>query len=436
MHKFSFILLILFSLSTAANAETFFSFKNLDENQLLSETDFTEHIKEIIVNQPEFLKSISVRYEKNENKKYAKRLRFPEVNFAVVNNESLRRSIEETNSIRKRRDDSFDGVISVRQPIYQGNEINSRIKVADAELKSVSVELNKTTSELILTACQIYLDTAVSQLIYEYAKDRLNEVEKYRELAETRFRAGAAENSELALTNVRLSDMEANLAILEAEKIRHAREYVAFFKNIYDKKGLPKVQIITYNRDNSYSTSYEQELAKLNIENQEGNLGITRSKYRPQLGIQIQYTEYDLNKNIDDNDLRGGMYLNFPFINFGRGRAETNASKSKVKQAKVNYNIASRDTEFNRAASEGSVNGLISSRNKILESFENVKLQRETLNLRSEVYNFSGVPIIEIAKEEVTLYQRLMDTEKKLILEDFKNSHLERALLSRFRMVL
>ena len=42
--------------------------KNLDENQLLSETDFTEHIKEIIVNQPEFLKSISVRYEKNENK--------------------------------------------------------------------------------------------------------------------------------------------------------------------------------------------------------------------------------------------------------------------------------------------------------------------------------------------------------------------------------
>jgi len=178
MYKFSFILLILFSLSTNTNAETFFSFKNLDEKQLLSESDFTEHIKEIIVNQPEFLKSISVRYEKNENKKYAKRLRFPEVNFAVVNNESLRRSIEETNSIRKRRDDSFDGVISVRQPIYQGNEINSRIKVADAELKSVSVELNKTTSELILTACQIYLDTAVSQLIYEYAKDRLNEVEK------------------------------------------------------------------------------------------------------------------------------------------------------------------------------------------------------------------------------------------------------------------
>ena len=59
--------------------------------------------------------------------KYAKRLRFPEVNFAVIVR-SLRRSIEEANSIRKRRDDSFDGVISVRQPIYQGNEINSRSK--------------------------------------------------------------------------------------------------------------------------------------------------------------------------------------------------------------------------------------------------------------------------------------------------------------------
>ena len=92
-------------------------------------------------------------------------------------------------------------------------------------------------------------------------------------------------------------------------------------------------------------SSYDQLLAKNSIENKKADLELTKSQYRPKLGFSARYTRYDIDENGDDNDIRGGLYLNFPLFNFGRGSAEVSASKARIQQAKVNAEKSKKERE-------------------------------------------------------------------------------------------
>ena len=132
-----FILLhlsVLMSYSVIAYAETESDISASSFDQLKGlfpinlEENYIDFIRVSIVNQPEYLFAVSTVEEKNMSLKFARRERLPELNFQLINDTSIDRDIDDLTSIRKRRDDSFDAVVELSQPIYSGGTINAEIK--------------------------------------------------------------------------------------------------------------------------------------------------------------------------------------------------------------------------------------------------------------------------------------------------------------------
>ena len=129
--------------------------------------------------------------------------------------------------------------------------------------------------------------------------------------------------------------------------------------------------------------SYQEKIAKIEIESQESHVELTKSSYRPQLGMSFRFTKYDIDDNeIKDEDLRGGIYFSVPLINFGRASAEINSAKARLNQSKILYSQSSRDSDYQKASVLGNIIGLNEARKKILSSLDNIRLQKETLQLR------------------------------------------------------
>ena len=131
------VLPILFSHGIAQEKETYPTFANISEiNLYIDESDFFDLIRSSIFDQPEFDYSTSLTKEQEFNLKFARRSRFPTISGNIINDESFERNISDLSSVRKRRDDSFDANVEIRQPIYSGGQINSLIKVARSKQKT------------------------------------------------------------------------------------------------------------------------------------------------------------------------------------------------------------------------------------------------------------------------------------------------------------
>jgi len=263
-NKFLVSLLIATIIPIVAISEDLQSFSILEKENLTNEETFLSIIQEIIIVQPEFRQAIAIKNEYTENRKYASRLRYPTLTAQVINDRTISRQISFVNGIRKRQDDAFDAQIAIDQPLYQGNEINSKVKLAKLEISKSSIELNRIASELILTATEIYLDTASAELIANYCDDLYRDLEKFRDIVKKRFDAGIISNSEMAIVNVRLSEIAAQIALLQADKIKAASIYRSFFKNEYKGYGLPSIKLesMLNNQTKITKFSYDELLAK------------------------------------------------------------------------------------------------------------------------------------------------------------------------------
>ena len=124
--------------------------------------------------------------------------------------------------------------------------------------------------------------------------------------------------------------------------------------------------------------------------------------------------------------------FSFPLFNFGRGSAEVGAAKARVSQSKFTYSQTVRDEEKTRANIFGSAVGIIQARNKISDSLENIKLQKEMLNLRIANSDFLITGIINATIQEVNLLEQLLSSESQLFMLELQASHINRRLLSQF----
>lgn len=122
-----FALVFLTFSATNSFAEDIKAFSVLPDNNLMSNDKFIVKIQEIIITQPEFRQAIAVKGEFQENRKFASRQRFPSLTAQIINDRTISRDIESGNRLRKTKDDAFDAQVVIDQPIYTGNEINSKV---------------------------------------------------------------------------------------------------------------------------------------------------------------------------------------------------------------------------------------------------------------------------------------------------------------------
>ncbi len=429
------ILLSFFMITEVyANKYSFVSME--DFANLQNEEQYLEFLREIILEQPEFSYANAILQEAEMKLKFSRRDRLPELSMRVVNDEVLDRKIKENNALRKIRDDSFDGVVEIRQALYSGGRINAGIRKAREGANNLSLTKKKTVSELIYTANNIYIQAVSSFFLYSHSKSILDELEPYLEKVKARVDAGISDPVEYALFSVKFNNVKSLVVKLDAESKRDISKYENFFKRNFDNNLFPKVEI---NEDEiSYQNlSFDVEISKSQFKESVEDINITKSEYRPQFGFAARYTKYDLDSNIsDDEDIRGGLYFSYPFFDFGRSSAKISGAKAKSKAAKNAIDIE-RKRDLNMEAEYLSVlESAAISRNEIYQAFIDTRKQREIIAKRIEVSDFVASTLAETALQEMNQLNSLLEVENNLITSYFGLLHQNQKLIPRIIMVL
>ena len=437
-----FILLhlsVLMSYSVIAFAETESDISASSFDQLkglfpiILEENYIDFIRVSIVNQPEYLFAVSTVEEKNMSLKFARRERLPELNFQLINDTSIDRDIDDLTSIRKRRDDSFDATVELSQPIYTGGSINAKIGIARNEFSMSRLLREESLSHQILRANEGYLLAASSDILYNYGLQILEDARPYLEKVRERAQLGIIDPVALAIFSIKFNNLESKVQILRTNRNRDVGVYEFFFKEEFQTASLPEVRIPLINSSDS-KNGYMVENSLLDYQVKKQETRLTRSEYLPQFGIRTRVTQYDIDDDQNDTDIRGGIYFSMPVFTFGRASAKISSSRAKEKASQINIDVERK----NDAELETEIVNLIDSsfniRLDIFNSFNDTRKQRQIIKERIEITDFSVDSYIDSGLEELNQLERFLSTEISLLHSYMMYLHQNRDLTSFIRI--
>ena len=437
-----FILLhlsVLMSYSVIAFAETESDISASSFDQLkglfpiILEENYIDFIRVSIVNQPEYLFAVSTVEEKNMSLKFARRERLPQLNFQLINDTSIDRDIDDLTSIRKRRDDSFDATVELSQPIYTGGSINAKIGIARNEFSMSRLMREESLSNQILRANEVYLLAASSDILYNYGLQILEDARPYLEKVRERAQLGIIDPVALAIFSIKFNNLESKVQILRTNRNRDVGVYEFFFKEEFQTASLPEVRIPLINSSDS-KNGYMVENSLLDYQVKKQETRLTRSEYLPQFGIRTRVTQYDIDDDQNDTDIRGGIYFSMPVFTFGRASAKISSSRAKEKASQINIDVERK----NDAELETEIVNLIDSsfniRLDIFNSFNDTRKQRQIIKERIEITDFSVDSYIDSGLEELNQLERFLSTEISLLHSYMMYLHQNRDLTSFIRI--
>lgn len=440
------LILNIFVISNSVRAENFMdennfdiksiSFSSLDfQNNLIDEETYLNFIRDHIFDQPEFKFAAAIQNEKRLLLRSANRERFPTISGRVINDEVLDRKIEDFSSLRKRQDDSFDAVAEINQPLYSGGKINSQIKFARHQSNYSKIEKNSATSSLILEANSIFLQAMIYDYIYKYSVDLLENLIPFKDKMQKRVSSGAIDPAQYALFLARLNKFQSTIYTLEAKAKTSLTNYENTFNEIFSYRGLPRIAIIIENnfelRD-SFNLALKENEYLSSVE----NVAITKSEYRPQFGLKARYTEYDIDKNKNDSDIRGGLYLSVPIFDFGRGKAKIQASQAQSDAAKIGIDVERKSDKVTESGIFARIESSNKAIDKLKEAFNDTKTQRKIINDRIMLTGFSPTSLIETSENELSQLQILLETEYVLLSSFYELLHHNQSLINHFKLVM
>ncbi len=439
LKKYTLFILILVYASSYANTNESYrisSFAGIkDLNLYMGEDDYKEIIRASIFDQPEFKYINSLSAEENFNLKFARRDRFPTISGNIINDESLDRNIEDITSVRKRRDDSFDAVVEVNQTLYAGGSINAGVRAAKSRSKNRNTERQKTISELILEANEIYISTATSSFLLEYAQKIFEILKPFKERVDDRVRSGIMDPVDFALFSVRLNDLETLIYQLKSASEKNKDSYKIFFNEDYKKLAFPMF-LISSGISFIDNKSYDVEMSELSFNEKKENITSVRSEYLPKFGVRARYTKYDIDDDSNEDDIRGGVFVSMPIFSFGRGSARINAAKAAAQGSKNYVNISKKDDKIFETGLLSDFNNSISNRSVYIKSFNDTVNQRKTLLDRMEISGFAINSLAEVMLSEIRLLDILLNNESIIIDTYLSILHQNQVLNSEFMVML
>ena len=430
-------ILMGYSVIAFAETESDISASSFDQLKglfpIILEENYIDFIRISIVNQPEYLFAVSTVEEKNMSLKYARRERLPELNFQLINDTSIDRDIDDLTSIRKRRDDSFDATVELSQPIYTGGSINAKIGIARNEFSMSRLMREESLSNQILRANEVYLLAAASDILYNYGLQILDDARPYLEKVRERAQLGIIDPVALAIFSIKFNNLESKVQILRTNRNRDVGVYEFFFKEEFQTASLPEVRIPLINSSDS-KNGYMVENSLLDYQVKKQETRLTRSEYLPQFGIRTRVTQYDIDDDQNDTDIRGGIYFSMPVFTFGRASAKISSSRAKEKASQINIDVERKNDAELETEIVNLIDSSFNTRLDIFNSFNDTKKQRQIIKERIEITDFSVDSYIDSGLEELNQLERFLSTEISLLHSYMMYLHQNRDLTSFIRI--
>ena len=282
------------------------------ENDVIDSETYFDFLRKSIITQPEFLYAQSKYAEKDQEFKYYKRQRWPELSVRIINDQVLERSVKELNSLRKRQDDSFDAAAELSLPIYSGGTINAQVRKALNNKNLSGTERANALSRLILDANQIYLNAVKSNTLYIYGEKLVAEIEPYLNKVRDRVNLGISDPIELALFSIKYNTLKSRVQNMKTERQRDIGIFEYFFEEDFNNNSFPNI-FVPHIEMNKQKESYDVKGAKLDLKSAKEDTKIARGEFLPKFGINTRYTVYDIKDEDNDSDIRGGIFFSMPF---------------------------------------------------------------------------------------------------------------------------
>ncbi len=441
---FILILLVMSAQNSILSADN----KNIDFNNYniigspITYEDYVDMIRIAVISQPDYRSLIARKSSYNFDLRYERFQRLPKLNSSVRNDKIIDRKIDDFSSIRKRQDDATDFILELNQPIYLGGSINKRIDSAIKQKHIGDLELQKQASELTIKANQIFLDLLKYFILQEKVDNSINEIQTILNNVESRIQAGFSNITEKALVQIRLNQLLISQAEINAQLSRSKETFERFFNTKIDVYFIPNLKLenfIDLNgnvlRDYNERNSYDVLISEMMYEQEKNNVDLARSEYRPKVGLNIRYIQYDFDEDFDENDIRGGVTFSLPIFDFGRG-SKINSAKSRAEEYKWNFDSEIRDYLIIRSEVENRLKSISQSISDIRSTVENTRQQKDILINRMSLSEFNGINLSEIILQDVSNTTRLLDNEIQLYIDDLTLSHINSSLLRRFKMDL
>ncbi len=437
--QLTYIVIAFLSFSTVISAQendknvTFVGLEEISTH--ISENDYINFIRTSLFDQPEFKYAVSLSAEQEFNLKYARRGRFGTISGNVINDESFERNIQDTQSVRKRRDDSFDASVEIRQPIYSGGKINADIRAAKSRALNSSKQKQQTVSSLIREANEIYINAVSDDFLYNYSTNLLDILRPFKEKVDDRIQSGIMDPIDAAIFSVRYSRIETLVYQLKSAAEVSRNNFSFFFKKSTVNPAFPKMEI-----NQSYikieKKSYEVDYAELEYEEKREGIKLARSEYLPKFGISARYTRYDIDDDSNEDDIRGGLYLSVPLFSFGRGIAQINSARAAAQASKNSINIAEKEDNITESSIKSEFENSIINKPYFLQAFKDTLNQRQTIEYRLELSGFAANALAEVILNEITQLKTLLDNEKVQLAGYLALLHQNQQLNNIFRIDL
>ncbi len=420
--------------SGAINDSLTFSGIELENDVIDSETYF-DFLRKSIITQPEFLYAQSKYAEKDQEFKYYKRQRWPELSVRIINDQVLERSVKEVNSLRKRQDDSFDAAAELSMPIYSGGTINAQVRKALNNKNLSGTERANALSSLILDANQIYLNAVKSNTLYVYGEKLVTEIEPYLNKVRERVNLGISDPIELALFSIKYNTLKSRVQSIKTARQRDIGIFEYFFEEDFNNNSFPNI-FVPHIEMNKQKESYDVKGAKIDLESAKEDTKIARGEFLPKFGINTRYTVYDIKDEDNDSDIRGGIFFSMPLFTFGRASAKISAARAREKATETNIEIVKKDDDVAENEIVNIVQSSENTRNEIFNSFKDTKNQRRIIKNRLDSTTFSPESYVTSVIEEMSLLDQSLSVEINLLQGYFSYLHQNQNLLNYLRVQL
>jgi len=322
---------------------------------------------------------------------------------------------------------------SVAQPLTQLYEIYLYVKQREVEKSLFGQELRSKQQRVAEEVKKEYYNILKSESGLQAEKEKIVFLKELYELVNRYVAVGRALESESLEVKARLGKAEydefktTNEMATQKEKLN--KLLGRGVETEFSVTPVGSAKSVTINPKEAEETALakrpEVNAAKLNIEFAENEVDIKKSKYIPEVGVQLQYT---INPDIEllpENTSTVALFAKWEFFDWGRRQAEIAEKKKAVKQAENLLDESESDVIID-------VNTKIRKLEEAAALIDVTELEqaaaKEKLRVTMNKYKVDSAILQEVLEAESSLEEKNKDYQEAVLEYWTSRAELEKAM--------
>lgn len=309
--------------------------------------------------------------------------------------------------------ESYTVEAGIQQVVYSGGAVKHGYQAAKLQHQIAQKSEELTITNVSYSADLNYWSTAAKSALFRLTERYVQLIGEQAEVIRERFHEGLISKTDLLQIESRLSDAK-------IQRVEAYKSYQLAIQNLNILMGCDPLQSVALgdeiSREDKFPTSMvsldaaldrraEYSISELNVDYQQRQLKIQRSKYLPQLAVGMKAGWGTTMLNFDGSTMWNSyLYasLNVPIFRWGAKYKNVASQRALVRSSQIDVR-AVRDQVSQELY--GAYTSLVESRNQIAIAEQACGISRESLDLNTFSYNEGKLPIVDVLSAQLAWVQ-------------------------------